>query len=69
MPVAGVHHPDSAPEVEQPVAIGVGEHSSLSVHHRYWRHRRYPSGNRLGPPGKKGAAVGTGYLGLETDDA
>ena len=69
MAVAGVDHTDSAPEVDQAVAIGIGEHRSVRVDHGDRGHRRHAPGHRLGPPGQQGTALGAGNLGLETDDA
>ena len=69
MPMAGVDHADSASKVDQPVAIGVGEDRSVRMHDRYGSHRGDPPRNGLAPPGQQGTAVGTGDLGLETDDA
>ena len=69
MPVAGVHHADAAAEIDQPVAVGIGEHRALRVHNGYRCHRRDPPRHGLGAPRQQGAAVGAGDLGLEMDDA
>jgi hypothetical protein len=69
VPVAGVHHADAAAEIDQPVAVGVGEHGALGVHHGDGRHRRHTARHRLGAARHQGAAVGAGDLGLQVDDA
>jgi hypothetical protein len=67
--VPGVHHADPAGEVDQPVAVGIGEHRPFGVYHRDRGYRGHATRHRLGPAGQERAAGGTGNLGPELDDA
>ena len=69
MAVAGVDHADAAAEVDQPVAVGVGEDGAFGVHHGDRGDGRHAARHGLGAAGQQGAALGAGDLGLQVDDA
>ena len=67
--MAGVDHADAAAEIDQAVAVGVGEHGAFGVHDGDRRDGRHPTRHRLRAAGEEGAAVGAGDLGLQVNDA
>jgi hypothetical protein len=67
MAVPGVHHPDSAGEIDQPVAVHIGNHRAFSVRHCNRGHCRNTAGHCLGPTRQQRSALRTGDLGLEMD--
>ena len=69
MTVPGVHHADAAAKVDQPVAVGIGDHRSFRVRHGDRRDGWHTLGNRPGASGEQGAALRTGNLGLKVNDA
>ena len=60
MAVTGVDHADAAAEIDQPVAIGIGDDRALGVHHGDRGHGGHPPGHRLGPPRQQSTAFGPG---------
>ena len=69
VPVTGVDHADAAAEVDEAVAVGVGQDGSLGVDDGDRRHGWDASGDRLRAASQEGAAVGAGDLGVQMDDA
>ena len=69
VPMTGVDDADAAAEVDEAVAVGVGQDGSLGVDDGDRRHGRDAFGDRLRAASHEGAAVGAGDLGLQMDDA
>ena len=69
VPVTGVDHADAAAEIDQAVAVGVGQHRAFGVHDGDGRDGGHAPRHRLGAAGQEGAAVGAGDLGLQVNDA
>ena len=67
--MTGVHHADATAEVDEPVAVGVGEHAVLSVHHRDRSGGWNAPGYGLRAAGGERLAIGAGNRGLELDGA
>jgi hypothetical protein len=67
-PVAGVHYAHAAAEVDQPVAVGIGEHRALRVDDGDGRNGRDPSRHRRGTAGQQSAALRAWDLGPDLDD-
>ena len=65
----GIHHADAAAEIDQPVAVGVGDDGALGVHDGDRRDGGHALRHRPRAAGEKRATVGTGDLGLEMNDA
>ena len=69
VPVTGVDDADAAAEIDQAVAVGVGEHRAFRVHDGDGRDGGHAPRHGLGAAREEGAAVGAGDLGLQANDA
>ena len=69
VPVAGVDDPDAAAEIDEPVAVRVGEDGAFGVDHGDRRDRRDAARHGLGAAGQERPALGAGDFGLQADDA
>jgi hypothetical protein len=69
VPVAGVDDADAAAEIDQAVAVGIGEHRAFRVHDGDGGDGGHALRHGLGAAREEGAAVGAGDLGLQVNDA
>jgi hypothetical protein len=69
MAVAGVHHADPAGEIDQSVAVRVGQYGPFGVHHRYRCHGGHSPGHCPSTAGEERTAGGSRNLGPELNDA
>jgi hypothetical protein len=67
--MTGVHHTYTAPEVDQPVAVGISDYRAFCVDDGNRRHGGNASGHRLGAPIEERTTVWAGDLRNELDDA
>jgi D-tyrosyl-tRNA(Tyr) deacylase len=67
--VTGIHYADAAAEIDETVAIDIGDYGPLGVGHGDLGDGRNPSRHRACAPREKRTALRTGNLGLEMDDA
>jgi len=65
MAVSGVHHPNPAPEIDQPVTVRVGYDRALGMNHRDRGNRGHSSRHRESPPVQELAAGRPRDLGLQ----
>jgi hypothetical protein len=65
----GIHHTNSACEIDQAIAVGIRNHCALSANNGYRRDRRNSPGYGLGTAREQGPALGAGNLRNELDDA
>ena len=69
VPVPGIDHADPAAEIDQPVAVSIGDDRSVRLHYSNRGDGRYAPRHRLGAPCEQGAALGAGDLRHEPNDA
>jgi hypothetical protein len=69
MTVPGVDNPDPPGEIDEPVAVSVGDDGALGVGHGDGSDRRNSAGDGLGPPRLQSAALRAGNLGHQMDHA
>jgi hypothetical protein len=69
VPVTRVHHADASAEVDEPVAVNVGQHRAFGMRHRHRSDGRHPAGDCLGAALEERATPGSGDFGLEMNDA
>jgi len=69
MAMTGIHDTDPATEINQLIAVGIGDNGTFRVDDRDRSDRRHTPGYGLGPPRKQSATIGAGDLRQELDDA
>jgi hypothetical protein len=67
--VAGIHHPDSAAEVDQAIPVRICDNGTIGVDDRDWRDGRDASGHGLGASLEERAAIRARNLRDKLDDA
>ena len=69
MPVARVHDADTSAEIDQPVAVGIGDDRAFRVYDGDRRDGRHPPRHRRRPAGQQSTALRAWDLGPDLDDA
>jgi hypothetical protein len=67
--MTGVDHPDPPTEIDQPVAVGIGDYRAFGMNHSNRGNRRNAPRHRLGAARQQCSTLGAGYFGLEMDHA
>ena len=65
--MAGVHDPDTATEIDEPISIGIRNQGTLGINDRDRRYRGNTSWDRFGAPDKQSAAPGPRNFGSESN--
>ena len=69
MPVSGIDHPDASTEIDEPIAVRIGDDRAFGVSDGDGGDRRHASGDGFGPPRQQRATGRAGDFGLEKNDA